>query len=98
MKEYKNPLLSPLEEKRPEQRKKEEEKIKSEHKIELIYQCVTKSQLEALLEEGIKDIAVDVFSRDRDAIKIKDLTELKEKHKVNIYLKVPNIVKMNLIK
>lgn len=79
--------------KRPEQRKKEEEKIKSEHKIELIYQCVTKSQLEALLEEGIKDIAVDVFSRDRDAIKIKDLTELKEKHKVNIYLKVPNIVK-----
>lgn len=79
--------------KRAIKKEKQEEKIKSDKNIEMIYQCITKRQFEALLEEGISDIAVDLFSRHRDALKIKDIIELKEKDKVNIYLKIPNIVK-----
>jgi len=79
--------------KRAIKKEKQEEKIKLDKNIEMIYQCVTKNQFEALLEEGIRDIAVDIFSRHRDSLKIKDIIELKEKDKVNIYLKIPNIVK-----
>lgn len=61
--------------------------------LDIIYQCITREQLDTLIEEGIKDIIVDVFNRDKDAIKVKDLIEVSQNKELNIYLKVPNIIK-----
>ena len=68
--------------------------IKSSDKgLDIIYQCITREQLDTLIEEGVKDIIVDVFNRDKDAIKVKDLIEVSQNKELNIYLKVPNIIK-----
>lgn len=61
--------------------------------LDIIYQCITREQLDTLIEEGVKDIIVDVFNRDKDAINVKDLIEVSQNKELNIYLKVPNIIK-----
>ncbi|KLE14312.1 U32 family peptidase [Clostridium sp. C8] len=61
--------------------------------LDIIYQCITREQLDTLIEEGVKDIIVDVFNRDKDAINVKDLIEVSQNKQLNIYLKVPNIIK-----
>lgn len=79
--------------KRPD--KIEEEIINySNERMDILYSCITKSQLKALIEEGKKEISLDIFNRHKDALRIVDIKELKDKNKdINIYLKVPNIIK-----
>lgn len=78
---------------RPEKLSKTYKEVNNPMELDIIYQCVTKSQLKALLEEGINDIIIDVFNRDKDAIKVNDIIELSNNEKINIYLKIPNIIK-----
>ena len=78
---------------RPEKLNKKYEETFKNLDLDIMYQCITKEQLNALLEEDIKDIIVDVFNRDRDALKIQDVIDLATKKDINIYLKVPNIIK-----
>ncbi|AYE35566.1 DUF3656 domain-containing U32 family peptidase [Clostridium septicum] len=72
---------------------KEEEINYSKDKVELLYQCITKSQLKAIIEEGAKDISIDIFNRHKEGLRIQDLKNLAKSSSVNIYLKVPNIIK-----
>ena len=78
---------------RPDKLNKNDEKINKFIDLDLLYQCVTKEQLKALLDEGINDIAIDVFNRDKDALKINDIKELSNIEGLNLYLKIPNIIK-----
>lgn len=78
---------------RPEIGIKNNEKNNKPINTDLLYQCITKEQLKALLDEGIKNIAIDVFNRDRDALKVNDIKELSNIEGLNIYLKIPNIIK-----
>jgi putative protease len=71
-------------------------KIKSKEDFGYIYSCVTKEQLKALIEdEKVKNIALDIsFSRHKNSINKEDLKKLKDISKdINIYLKIPGIVK-----
>lgn len=58
--------------------------------IDLLVTCTTRSQLNTLLEAGIKNIGVDLYSREKDSLKIKDIEEIKD---ANIYLLTPEIIK-----
>ncbi|MBE6054540.1 MAG: U32 family peptidase, partial [Clostridium sartagoforme] len=78
---------------RPEKIKRDSEGIVKSVNFDILYQCVTKNQLQALLDEGIKNIAIDVFNRDKDALKVSDIKDLADIDGLNIYLKVPNIIK-----
>ncbi len=78
---------------RPEKNIKNNEKVNKSIDLQLLYQCVTKEQLKALIDAGIKDIAVDIFNRDKDSLKINDIVEIAKIEGLNIYLKVPNIIK-----
>ena len=73
------------------------EKHKSSYektKVDVICSCITKEQVEALVEMKVKNIAVDLFSREKNSIKKKDLIELAEKHRdINLYVKTSTIVK-----
>jgi len=77
---------------RPINEKKVLDDINKNNYIDILYQCITREQLSTLINEGIKEIAVDVFSRDKDAIRISDIKELYDKN-INVYLKIPNIIK-----
>ncbi|WP_352417273.1 DUF3656 domain-containing U32 family peptidase [Clostridium tertium] len=79
--------------KRPKKLDKVDNIKSSDIGLDIIYQCITREQLDTLIEEGIKDIIVDVFNRDKDSIKVKDLIEVSQNKELNIYLKVPNIIK-----
>lgn len=79
--------------KRPKNLDKVDNIKSSDIGLDIIYQCITREQLDTLIEEGIKDIIVDVFNRDKDSIKVKDLIEVSQNKELNIYLKVPNIIK-----
>lgn len=79
--------------KRPEKLDKIDNIKSNDISLDIIYQCITREQLDTLIEEGVKDIIVDVFNRDKDAIKVKDLIEVSKNKELNIYLKVPNIIK-----
>ncbi|WP_195428409.1 U32 family peptidase [Clostridium sp. D46t1_190503_E9] len=79
--------------KRPQKLEKINNIKSNDINLEIVYQCITREQLDTLIEEGIKDIIVDVFNRDKDAIKVKDLIEVSQNKNLNIYLKVPNIIK-----
>lgn len=79
--------------KRPEKIKAKEINYSTEN-VEMLYQCITKSQLRALVECGCSNIAVDLFSRDKEALRAKDVKELFEaNNNINIYLKTPTILK-----
>lgn len=77
---------------RPINEKKVLDDINKNNYIDILYQCITREQLSTLINEEIKEIAVDVFSRDKDAIRISDIKELYDKN-INVYLKIPNIIK-----
>lgn len=63
-------------------------------KVDVICSCITKEQVEALVEMKCQNIAVDLFSREKNSIKKKDLIELAEKYRdINFYLKTSTIVK-----
>lgn len=79
--------------KRPDKVMSKEVNYSTEN-VEVLYQCITKSQLRALVECGCTDIAVDLFSRDKEALRAKDVKALFEENKnINIYLKTPTILK-----
>lgn len=79
--------------KRPEKIMAKEINYSTEN-VEILYQCITKSQLRALVECNCKDITVDLFSRDKEALRAKDVKALFEENKnINIYLKTPTILK-----
>ncbi|WP_066893011.1 DUF3656 domain-containing U32 family peptidase [Clostridium nigeriense] len=79
--------------KRPEKIEKNNEELNKKIKLDIMYQCITKEQLRAILEEDAKDIIIDVFNRDKDALKIQDIINLYKDKNINIYLKIPNIIK-----
>ncbi|GAB6170388.1 U32 family peptidase [Clostridium carnis] len=62
--------------------------------LDIVYQCITKMQLKALVESNFENIALDIFSRDKDALRIADVKELyNNNNKINIFIKIPNIIK-----
>lgn len=75
--------------------KGDKSKVSSEKtNVEIICSCITKEQVEALIEMKIENIAVDLFSREKNSVKKKDLLELAEKYKdINFYVKTSTIVK-----
>lgn len=75
--------------------KSDKSKVSSEKtNVEIICSCITKEQVEALIEMKIENIAVDLFSREKNSVKKKDLLELAEKYKdINFYVKTSTIVK-----
>ncbi|MGG7176177.1 DUF3656 domain-containing U32 family peptidase [Clostridium paraputrificum] len=64
--------------------------IKNPINVELLVTCTTKTQLKTLIKMGIKDIGVDLYSREKDSLNIRDISELEG---VNIYLLTPEIIK-----
>lgn len=60
-----------------------------------IYSCITKDQLNALLDCKVKNIAFDIFSRELGALRIFDLIDTFEKvnKEVNLYIKTSSIIK-----
>lgn len=71
-------------------------KVKSKEDLSYIYSCITKDQLKALIEdENVKNIAIDIsFSRHKNRLNKEDLKKLHDTSKnINIYLKIPGIVK-----
>lgn len=81
-------------------RKRENREAKKDYKIlkeniEDIFSCITKEQIDALIEMGATNIALDLFSRESDALREKDLREYYEKYSnsINFYIKTSTIVK-----
>ena len=71
-------------------------KVKSKEDFGYIYSCITKDQLKALIEdEKVRNIALDIsFSRHRNKLNKEDLKKLHDTSKnINLYLKIPGIVK-----
>ena len=79
--------------------KKEDKKVSSPIKnninISDIYSCITKDQLNALLDCNVKNIAFDIFSRELGALRISDIVNTYEKvnGEVNLYIKTSSIIK-----
>lgn len=69
--------------------------FKEKNSMEItVYQCAKKGQLEALIEFGLKDIAVDILTRGKEAIRVNDIISVAKVNKdINFYIKTPNIVK-----
>ena len=62
--------------------------------IDEIFCCITTDQLNALIDSGCKNIAVDLFSREKDAIRLQALKEVSENNKhIDFYVKTSTIVK-----
>lgn len=86
-------------ESRRKRSKKEDKKlsnsINNNMNIAEIYSCITKDQLNALLDCNIKHIAIDIFSRESGALRISDLIDIFEKvnDDVNLYIKTSSIIK-----
>uniref|UniRef100_UPI002615FF3E peptidase U32 family protein n=1 Tax=Clostridium sp. TaxID=1506 RepID=UPI002615FF3E len=53
--------------KRPFIKDRKYESFNKDNNIEVLYQCITKEQLETLVNLGVQDIAVDIFSREEKA-------------------------------
>ena len=58
--------------------------------IDMLFTCTTKEQLNTLIENGAKNIAVDLFNKSRLGIGINDIKELEN---FDIYLLLPEIIK-----
>lgn len=64
------------------------ENIIENNDSEIIYTCTTKEQLDTLMNLGIKNIGVDIFSREKDGIR-----EITNNQDVKIYILTPEIIK-----
>ena len=75
--------------------KRSSNSITNDSDISEIYSCITKNQLNALLDCKVKNIAFDIFSRDLGALRISDLIDTFEKVNgdVNLYIKTSSIIK-----
>lgn len=65
-------------------------KIKEAEEFDIVFTCTTKEQLETLVENNVKNIAVDMFNKSRLSVGINDL---EGKDNVNLYLLLPEIIK-----
>lgn len=82
--------------KRPKkENKKVSSKINNDINISEMYSCITKEQLNALLDCNVKNIAFDIFSRELGALRISDIIDTFEKvnGEVNLYIKTSSIIK-----
>lgn len=82
--------------KRPKkENKKVSSKINNDINISEIYSCITREQLNALLDCNVKNIAFDIFSRELGALRISDIMDTFEKvnGEVNLYIKTSSIIK-----
>ena len=64
--------------------------IKKPEDIDILFTCTTKMQVETLINNGIKNIAVDLFSRGKDSL---DKEVLDKYNGVNFYILTPEIIK-----
>lgn len=67
-----------------------ESNIKPALDIDLLVTCTTKEQLNTLINAGVKNIGIDIYSRERDSIKVKDIENIQG---INLYLLTPEIIK-----
>lgn len=67
-----------------------DDNVKESNNIELLVTCTTKEQLNALIKLGVKDIGVDLYSREKDSLKISDIKDISG---VNIYILTPEVIK-----
>ncbi|MSR89987.1 U32 family peptidase [Inconstantimicrobium porci] len=65
-----------------------EPKVKTEE--EIYYIAYSKDQLNALLDNNANNVVVDIWSHDLDSITVEDFKII---NNINIYIKVPNIIK-----
>ena len=75
--------------------KRSSNSITNDSDISEIYSCITKNQLNALLDCKVKNIAFDIFSRELGALRVSDLIDTFEKvnEEVNLYIKTSSIIK-----
>ena len=66
----------------------------SNGELKEIFSCITKEQLKALIEEKVNNIAIDIFSREENALRSNDIIDLKNQYNdLNIYIKTSSIIK-----
>lgn len=72
-----------------------DEQVVQKENLGDIFSCITKEQADALIEMGATDIALDLFSREANALREKDLKEYYEKYHntISFYIKTSTIVK-----
>lgn len=63
--------------------------------IKEIYSCITKEQFKALIDSGATHIACDIFSREKNSLKVKDIINISEEFgdKIHLYIKTSSIIK-----
>ncbi|MBQ5695954.1 MAG: U32 family peptidase [Clostridium sp.] len=82
--------------KRPKKEDKKSSPIKQNNTdITEVYSCITKEQLQALLDSNVKNIAFDIFSREMGALRASDIIDTFEKYSkdLNLYVKTSSIIK-----
>ena len=82
--------------KRPTKKSSSNEKPKAtDDTPKELYSCITKNQLNALLDCNINNIAFDIFSREENALRFSDIIETFEKYNgnINLYIKTSSIIK-----
>lgn len=82
--------------KRPKKEDKKASPIKQNNTdITEVYSCITKEQLQALLDSNVKNIAFDIFSREMGALRASDIIDTFEKYSkdLNLYVKTSSIIK-----
>ena len=82
--------------KRPKKEDKNlSDSINNDINISEIYSCITKDQLNALLDCKVKHIAFDIFSRELGALRISDLIDTFDRVNgdINLYIKTSSIIK-----
>lgn len=65
-------------------------KVKDPIDMDLLVTCITRSQLKTLIDLGVKNIGVDLYSREKDAITTEDIKNIKG---ADIYILTPEIIK-----
>ena len=82
--------------KRPKKEDKKASPIKQNNTdITEVYSCITKEQLQALLDSNVKNIAFDIFSREMGALRASDIIDTFENYSkdLNLYVKTSSIIK-----
>lgn len=76
-------------------KRQQKDHIIQKENIEDIFSCITRSQAKALIEMGVTNIAFDLFNREVDALREKDLKEYYDKYngRISFYIKTSTIVK-----
>lgn len=65
-------------------------RVKDSIDMDLLVTCITRRQLKTLLDLGVKNIGVDLYSREKDAITTEDIKNIKG---ADVYILTPEIIK-----